>query len=205
MRVVFIDDDAELRRANSQTLKLHGFQVEAHASARAALPVLTRAFDGVVVTDIRMPDMDGLQLFQRLRDLDAEIPVILITGHGDIATAVQCMREGAYDFLAKPYPAERLIATIGHAAEKRRLVLENRRLRKRLRLGRRRGAVHRQYPGHAADQADAAAYRRRRRGRAGGRRDRHRQGSGRQRTASYEPPTPARTGGDQLRARCPKA
>ena len=128
VRVVFIDDDAELRRANSQTLKLHGFQVEAHASARAALPVLTRAFDGVVVTDIRMPDMDGLQLFQRLRDLDAEIPVILITGHGDIATAVQCMREGAYDFLAKPYPAERLIATIGHAAEKRRLVLENRRL-----------------------------------------------------------------------------
>lgn len=127
-RVVFIDDDAELRRANSQTLKLHGFQVEAHASARAALPVLTRAFDGVVVTDIRMPDLDGLQLFQRLRDIDAEIPVILITGHGDIATAVQCMREGAYDFLAKPYPAERLIATIGHAAEKRRLVLENRRL-----------------------------------------------------------------------------
>ena len=63
VRVVFIDDDAELRRANSQTLKLHGFQVEAHASARAALPVLTRAFDGVVVTDIRMPDMDGLQLF----------------------------------------------------------------------------------------------------------------------------------------------
>ena len=99
--------------------------------APAPLPVLTRAFDGVVVTDIRMPDMDGLQLFQRLRDLDAEIPVILITGHGDIATAVQCMREGAYDFLAKPYPAERLIATIGHAAEKRRLVLENRRLRKR--------------------------------------------------------------------------
>ena len=64
--------------------------------APAPLPVLTRAFDGVVVTDIRMPDMDGLQLFQRLRDLDAEIPVILITGHGDIATAVQCMREGAW-------------------------------------------------------------------------------------------------------------
>ena len=69
-----------------------------------ALPVLTRAFDGVVVTDIRMPDMDGLQLFQRLRDLDAEIPVILITGHGDIATAVQCMREGAYDFWPSPIP-----------------------------------------------------------------------------------------------------
>ena len=72
--------------------------------ARAALPVLTRAFDGVVVTDIRMPDMDGLQLFQRLRDLDAEIPVILITGHGDIATAVQCMREGAMTSWPSPIP-----------------------------------------------------------------------------------------------------
>ncbi len=128
-RAVFIDDDDELLRANAQTLKLHGIAVDAHASARSALPLLTRDFDGVVVSDIRMPDMDGLQLFQRLRDIDPDIPVILITGHGDIATAVQCMRDGAYDFLAKPYAADRLITAIMHAAEKRHLVLENRRLR----------------------------------------------------------------------------
>ncbi|RIJ05513.1 sigma-54-dependent Fis family transcriptional regulator [Achromobacter sp. K91] len=128
-RAVFIDDDDELLRANTQTLKLHGIAVDAHASARSALPTLTRDFDGVVVSDIRMPDMDGLQLFQRLRDIDPDIPVILITGHGDIATAVQCMRDGAYDFLAKPYAADRLITAIMHAAEKRHLVLENRRLR----------------------------------------------------------------------------
>ncbi|HEY9272816.1 sigma-54 dependent transcriptional regulator [Achromobacter sp.] len=126
---VFIDDDEELLRANAQTLKLHGITVAAHASARAALPALNRDFDGVVVSDIRMPDMDGLQLFQRLRDIDPDIPVILITGHGDIATAVQCMRDGAYDFLAKPYASDRLITAIMHAAEKRHLVLENRRLR----------------------------------------------------------------------------
>ncbi|MNK14415.1 C4-dicarboxylate transport transcriptional regulatory protein DctD [compost metagenome] len=126
---VFIDDDDELRRATIQTLKLHGISVDAYASARAALPALSREFDGVVVTDIRMPDMDGLQLFRRLRDVDPDIPVILITGHGDIATAVQCMQDGAYDFLSKPYPADRLIAAIAHAAEKRHLVLENRRLR----------------------------------------------------------------------------
>lgn len=128
-RAVFIDDDDELLRANAQTLKLHGIAVDAHASARSALPALTRDFDGVVVSDIRMPDMDGLQLFQRLREIDPDIPVILITGHGDIATAVQCMRDGAYDFLAKPYAADRLITAIMHAAEKRHLVLENRRLR----------------------------------------------------------------------------
>ncbi|WP_338881658.1 sigma-54 dependent transcriptional regulator [Achromobacter veterisilvae] len=126
---VFIDDDEELRRANAQTLKLHGISVDAHASARSALPALTREFDGVVVSDIRMPDMDGLQLFRRVRDIDPDIPVIFITGHGDIATAVQCMRDGAYDFLAKPYAADRLITAIAHAAEKRHLVLENRRLR----------------------------------------------------------------------------
>ena len=126
---VFIDDADELRRANAQTLKLHGISVDAHASARAALPALTRAFDGVVVSDIRMPDIDGLQLFRRVREIDPDIPVILITGHGDIATAVQCMHDGAYDFLAKPYAADRLITAITHAAEKRRLVLENRRLR----------------------------------------------------------------------------
>ncbi|CAB3739024.1 C4-dicarboxylate transport transcriptional regulatory protein DctD [Achromobacter deleyi] len=128
-RVAFIDDDEDLRRANVQTLKLHGIAVEPHASARSALPTLNRDFDGVVVTDIRMPDIDGLQLFQRLRAIDPEIPVILITGHGDIATAVQCMRDGAYDFLAKPYPPDRLVTAITHAAEKRHLVLENRRLR----------------------------------------------------------------------------
>jgi two-component system, NtrC family, C4-dicarboxylate transport response regulator DctD len=127
--VVFIDDDEDLRRANVQTLKLHGMTVDAHGTARSALPALHRDFDGVVVTDIRMPDVDGLQLFNRLRAIDPELPVILITGHGDIATAVQCMREGAYDFLAKPYAPDRLTTAILHAAEKRRLVLENRRLR----------------------------------------------------------------------------
>ncbi len=126
---MFIDDDEELRRANVQTLKLHGMTVDAHGTARSALPVLHRDFDGVVVTDIRMPDIDGLQLFHRLRDIDPELPVILITGHGDIATAVQCMRDGAYDFLAKPYAPDRLTTAITHAAEKRRLVLENRHLR----------------------------------------------------------------------------
>lgn len=127
--VAFIDDDEALRHATVQLLKLHGIAVQAHASARSALVTLNRDFDGVVVSDIRMPDIDGLQLFQRLRAIDPDIPVILITGHGDIAMAVQCMRDGAYDFLAKPYPSDRLVATITHAAEKRHLVLENRRLR----------------------------------------------------------------------------
>ncbi len=87
-------------------------------------------FPGVVVSDVRMPRIDGLELFRRLRKVDPELPVILITGHGDIAMAVEAMREGAYDFLAKPYAGDRLLGSIRHALEKRRLVLENRELKR---------------------------------------------------------------------------
>ncbi|SHI06728.1 sigma-54-dependent transcriptional regulator [Pollutimonas bauzanensis] len=127
--VVFVDDDDALRSANAQTLELGGLDVRPLPSAQAALDYVRHGFEGVVVTDIRMPVIDGLQLFRQLRERDPELPVILITGHGDIAMAVDALRQGAYDFIAKPYPAERLLATVRHALEERRLVLENRRLR----------------------------------------------------------------------------
>jgi two-component system C4-dicarboxylate transport response regulator DctD len=128
-QVVFVDDEAEIRHANVQSLELAGFEVTALDSARQALAAIDRDFPGVVVTDIRMPETDGLALFRQLRALDPDLPVILITGHGDIAMAVAAMQEGAYDFLAKPYPADRLVDSVRRAAEKRRLVIENRRLR----------------------------------------------------------------------------
>ena len=128
-QVAFIDDDNDLRAANVQALQLAGFDVLAFASAEAALKVLRQDFPGAVVSDIRMPRMDGRQLFRKLRDEDPDLPVILITGHADVAEAVEAMHEGAYDFVAKPYAAERLIASIRRALEKRRLVLDNRRLR----------------------------------------------------------------------------
>jgi two-component system C4-dicarboxylate transport response regulator DctD len=127
--VAFVDDDDDLRNANRQTLELAGFNVLPFADAMSALRYLTLDFDGVVVTDIRMPHIDGLELFRRLRTLDPDLPVILITGHGDIDMAVQAMQEGAYDFIAKPYPADRLVHSITRGIEKRRLVMENRRLR----------------------------------------------------------------------------
>ncbi len=128
--IILIDDDADLRRATRQTLELAGFAVEDHADAKSALGVLSAASPAVVVTDIRMPGMDGLELFARLKTIDPDLPVILITGHGDIAMAVQAMHDGAYDFIAKPFPADRLAQTVHRAVEKRRLVLENRALRK---------------------------------------------------------------------------
>ncbi|MFU1915359.1 sigma-54-dependent transcriptional regulator [Bordetella avium] len=127
--VILVDDDPDALDAGMQTLLLHGMRAQGYGSAQAALAQIDAQFGGVVVTDVRMPGIDGLAFFQRLRDIDPDIPVILVTGHGDIPMAVQAMRDGAYDFLSKPYPADLLVAAIHRAAEKRRLVLANRQLR----------------------------------------------------------------------------
>ncbi|CAK08914.1 sigma-54-dependent Fis family transcriptional regulator [Rhizobium leguminosarum] len=128
--VALIDDDKDLRRATAQTLELAGFSVSAYDGAKAALADLPADFAGPIVTDIRMPEIDGLQLFATLQGMDADLPVILMTGHGDIPMAVQAIQDGAYDFIAKPFAADRLVQSVRRASEKRRLVLENRMLRK---------------------------------------------------------------------------
>lgn len=127
--VLFVDDNEELRAANGQTLELAGIAVRTLSNATDALKAIDRDFTGVLVTDIRMPGMDGLELFRRVSDIDAEIPVILITGHADVPMAVGALRDGAFDFLPKPFAADHLVAAVRNALEKRRLVIENRRLR----------------------------------------------------------------------------
>ncbi|MHA7886481.1 sigma-54-dependent transcriptional regulator [Roseicyclus sp.] len=127
--VLFVDDEAALRHAATQALMLAGLEVIACASASEALAHLGGDFPGILVTDIRMPGMDGLGLMAEALSRDPELPVILITGHGDVDLAVQSMRDGAYDFLEKPYAPARLVEAVGRAQEKRRLTLENRRLR----------------------------------------------------------------------------
>lgn len=127
--VFLIDDDKDLLKATKQTLELAGFAVSAFSAASDALAALHAGFAGVVVSDIRMPQMDGQQLFAQIKQRDADLPVILVTGHGDIPMAVQAIQDGAYDFIAKPFATDRLVQSVRRAAEKRRLVLENRSLR----------------------------------------------------------------------------
>ncbi|WP_112799986.1 sigma-54-dependent transcriptional regulator [Rhizobium sp. SYY.PMSO] len=127
--VFLIDDDKDLLRATKQTLELAGFNVSAFSAATDALAALDPGFAGVVVSDIRMPQMDGQQLFAHIKGFDGDLPVILVTGHGDIPMAVQAIQDGAYDFIAKPFATDRLVQSVRRAAEKRRLVLENRALR----------------------------------------------------------------------------
>lgn len=128
-RVLLIDDEEELRRSTSQALELAGIGVQTFSNADHVLELIGFSFDGVVVSDIRMPGLDGMTLLHRIRDLDAEIPVILVTGHGDVQLAVKAMREGAYDFLEKPFTAQHLAGIIRRGLDRRALVLENRRLK----------------------------------------------------------------------------
>ncbi len=132
--VFFIDDEQDLRLANEQTLQLAGLSVELFEKAEDALPLLDKNWTGVVVCDIRLPGMDGLSLLNQTQLMDKDLPVILITGHGDISMAVDAMQKGAYDFIEKPFSAERLLDTVRRALEKRRLTLENRKLKSELQV-----------------------------------------------------------------------
>ncbi|KQM65952.1 Fis family transcriptional regulator [Sphingomonas sp. Leaf17] len=129
MAVALVDDDDDLRDAMRQTLALAGVDVVPFAGAGPALAAIDANFAGVVVTDVRMPRIDGLELFRRLHDRDPDLPVILITGHGDVAMAVNAMHRGAWDFLTKPFDPAVLVAAVQRARAHRSLVLDNRRLR----------------------------------------------------------------------------
>ncbi|MBK4217185.1 sigma-54-dependent Fis family transcriptional regulator [Paracoccus caeni] len=127
--VRLVDDDADLLAATAQALKIAGFTVQPFGSAAEALQGLDRDYPGVVLTDVRMPQIDGLELFNRLKALDPELPVILLTGHGDVEMAVAALKAGAYDFLTKPAGADQLAAALRRASAQRALVMENRQLR----------------------------------------------------------------------------
>lgn len=128
-QILIVDDEEIVRRAYTHQLTHRGFEVQALDSAESALQVLSPEWPGIVITDMVMPGMDGLALLKRVRDIDPDLPVVLMTGHGDVPMAVKAIQDGAYDFLEKPFETERFIDVINRALEKRRLVLEVRALR----------------------------------------------------------------------------
>ena len=118
-KVVFVEDDGDVRESLSQTLELAGFEVCSCSSAEAALTHLRPAFPGIVISDVRLPGMDGLALMRHVLDTDGAVPVILLTGHGDVPMAVRAIREGAYDFIEKPFAVARLVEAARSAALER--------------------------------------------------------------------------------------
>ena len=132
IQAILIDDDDDFRHALTQSLTLSDYDVIAYKQAEEALTKLSKDDQRVVICDIRMPEMDGMECLNRIMNIDPTIPVVLITGHGNISSAVEAMRAGAYDFIEKPFAVERLTSMIDRAFEKRLLVLENRHLRNEL-------------------------------------------------------------------------
>lgn len=130
--VILVDDDVEMRTATAQWFELAGYQVRSYSHAVSALSDIVQGLRGVVVSDVRMPQMDGMQFLEQVNGVDPDIPVVLITAHGDVTMAVEAMRQGAYDFIEKPFDPERLLDVIRRACEKYRLIVENRQLRRRL-------------------------------------------------------------------------
>jgi two-component system C4-dicarboxylate transport response regulator DctD len=130
--VYLIEDDDAVRLGCEQALHLADLAVRAFRNAESALAAMDEDPPAVVISDVRLPGISGLDVLDELRKLDRDIPVILITGHGDISMAVQAMRANAYDFIEKPFHSERLIDVVRRALEKRTLIHEIRRLNEQL-------------------------------------------------------------------------
>ncbi|WP_415882623.1 sigma-54-dependent transcriptional regulator [Neptuniibacter sp. QD34_54] len=130
-KVWIIDDEEIIRDSLSQLLKIEGYEVQAFANGTQALKTLDEHFQGVVISDINMPEMCGTKLLSEIQTIDVDIPVIMLTGYADVQLAVSCLHQGAYDFFEKPI-TEQLLDSVKRASEKRALVLENRALKSSL-------------------------------------------------------------------------
>ncbi|MFG5862417.1 two-component response regulator AauR [Metapseudomonas sp. CR1201] len=132
LNVLIVEDDPHVLLGCQQALALEDIPSIGVGSAEEALDKVGEDFAGIVISDIRLPGMDGLTLLERLKARDRQLPVVLITGHGDISMAVGAMRNGAYDFMEKPFSPERLVDVTRRALEKRRLDREVSSLRRQL-------------------------------------------------------------------------
>jgi two-component system C4-dicarboxylate transport response regulator DctD len=132
LKVLLVEDDPDVLLGTKQALELADFAVEAFTNAEDAVKSIVPDVPAIIVCDVRLPGMDGLSLLSQAKGVDDDLAVILVTGHGDIAMAVEAIRQGAYDFIEKPFSPQRLVDIVGRAAEKRRLVLQVRALRRQL-------------------------------------------------------------------------
>ncbi len=130
--VIFVDDEEPMRVSVKQWLELADYSVTTYADGASALESFKPQSIDVLVTDLKMPEVDGFDVLERVLAIDAELPVIVVTAHGDVEAAVTAMKQGAYDFIEKPFSPEQLAESVLRASEKRHLVLENRSLRQKL-------------------------------------------------------------------------
>lgn len=114
-RVYIIDDDGAVRDSLSLQLEATGYEVAAFPSAVGFLEIARTLQPGCVISDVQMPDMDGMELQQRLKEMKLDFPVVIVTGHADVALAVRAMKAGAADFIEKPFEEQAILESLRHA------------------------------------------------------------------------------------------
>src|SRR5436305_2117232 len=127
--VLIVDDESAIRESLRMILEYEGYRVDEAGDGPQALAKVAERLPDAVVLDIKMPGMDGLDLLRAFRERGYEMPVLMISGHADVATAVEATRRGAYDFFEKPLQRERVLLALRNATESARLAAENRNLR----------------------------------------------------------------------------
>ena len=129
-RILVVDDEAEIRRSVRMILEYEGHDVQEASSGPEALALVQREAPDLVFLDIKMPGMDGLEVLQKMREVNEALPIVIISGHATVSTAVEATKLGAFDFIEKPLSSERVLVTIRNALDQTRLVDENRSLKR---------------------------------------------------------------------------
>ena len=129
-RILVVDDEPAIRDSLKMILEYEGYEVMQAATGEEGVKLIEREAPDLVFLDIKMPGMDGLEVLQKLRHMVETVPIVVISGHADISTAVEATRLGAFDFIEKPLASERVLVTVRNAVDTRRLKTENRSYRK---------------------------------------------------------------------------
>src|SRR5437667_4697722 len=129
-RILVIDDEAPIRDSLKMTLEYEGYEFMGAATGQEGLVLVEREAPDLVLLDVKMPGMDGLEVLDRLRAMNETLPVVVVSGHGTISTAVEATKKGAFDFIEKPFAADRVLVSLRNALDQRQLRDENRTLKK---------------------------------------------------------------------------
>src|SRR5947199_5921816 len=129
-RILVIDDEAAIRDSLKMTLEYEGYEFVGARTGQEGLALAEREAPDLVVLDVKMPGMDGIEVLDRLRAMNDALPVVVVSGHGTISTAVEATKKGAFDFIEKPFATDRVLVSLRNALDQRRLRDENRSLKR---------------------------------------------------------------------------
>src|SRR5947209_2180138 len=129
-RILVIDDEAAIRDSLRMTLEYEGYEFLGAATGQEGLALAEREAPDLVLLDVKMPGMDGIEVLERLRNMNESLPIVVVSGHGTISTAVEATKKGAFDFIEKPFASERVLVSLRNALDQRQLRDENRSLKK---------------------------------------------------------------------------